>query len=110
MISEISNKGKGSLKFMEPILFKEGRKLFLAVDLINNGDHYIAPDVSIEFFDNQGASIRVFNTSGKGLFPTTSARYRFELNGIPGRTTYKTIISANGLADDVFNMDYKLNL
>ena len=108
VVSEIADKGKGSLKFMEPTLIKEGTKLFLAVDLINNGDHYIAPDVSIELFDDKGVSIRVINASKKGLYPTTSTRFRFDLEGIPGGKTYQAMIVAAGLDNDVFGLEYPL--
>jgi len=108
VVSEITDKGKGALKFMEPTLIKEGKKLFLAVDLLNTGDHYIAPDVSIELFDDKGVSVRVINAAKKGLYPTTSTRFRFDLEGIPGGKTYQAMIVAAGLENDVFGLEYTL--
>ena len=108
VVTEIADKGKGSLKFMEPILIKEGEKLFLAIDLINNGDHYISPDVSIELFDEKGKSVKVINALKKGLYPTTSTRFRFDLEGIPGGKTYQAMIVAAGLENDVFGLEYTL--
>jgi len=108
VVSEITDKGKGSLKFMEPTLIKEDKKLFLAIDLVNNGDHYIAPDVSIELFDDKGVSVRVINASKKGLYPTTSTRFRFDLEGVPGGKTYQAMIVAAGLDNDVFGLEYTL--
>jgi len=108
VVTEIADKGKGSLKFMEPTLIKEGEKLFLAIDLINNGDHYISPDVSIELFDEKGKSVKVINALKKGLYPTTSTRFRFDLEGIPGGKTYQAMIVAAGLENDVFGLEYTL--
>lgn len=108
LVTEIADKGKGSLKFLEPTLLKEGEKLFLAVDLINNGDHYISPDVSIELFDDKGKSIKVMTLPKKGLYPTTSTRFRFDLEGIPGGKTYQAMIVAAGLDNDVFGLEYTL--
>ena len=108
VVTEIANKGKGSLKFLEPTLVKEGDKLFLAVDIVNNGEHYIAPDVSIELFDDKGTSIKVITAPKKGLFPTTSTRFRFDLEGIPGGKTYQAMIVAAGQENDVFGLEYKL--
>ena len=108
VVTEIADKGKGSLKFMEPTLIKEGEKLFLAIDLVNNGDHYIAPEVSIELFDDKGTSVKVITVPRKGLYPTTSTRFKIDLDGIPGNKTYKAMIVAAGKDNDVFGLEYTL--
>ena len=108
VVTDLTNKGKGSLKFLEPTLVKEGDKLFLAIDLLNNGDHYISPDVSIELFDEKGTSVKVITAPKKGLFPTTSSRFRIDLEGVPGGKTYQAMIVAAGTESDVFGLEYKL--
>ena len=108
VVTEIADKGKGSLKFMEPTLITEGKKIFLAIDLVNNGDHYIAPEVSIELFDDKGTSVKVITAPKKGLYPSTSTRFRIDLDGIPGNTTYKAMIVAAGQESDVFGLEYTL--
>jgi hypothetical protein len=104
----MADKGKGSLKFLEPTLVKEGDKLFLAIDLVNNGEHYIAPEVSIELFDEKGTSVKVISATRKGLYPSTSTRFSFDLEGIPGGKTYQVMIVAAGQENDVFGLEYKL--
>ena len=108
IITEISDKGVGELEFLEPILITEGDQLFLAIDIVNTGEHYIVPEVSIELFDEAGESVKVIKASKKGLFPTTSARYRFNLEGIEGEKTYQTLIIAAGEDEDVFGLEYTL--
>jgi len=108
VVTEIADKGKGSLKFLEPTLVKEGDKLFLAIDLVNNGEHYIAPEVSIELFDEKGTSVKVISVPRKGLYPSTSTRFRFDLEGIPGKKTYQAMIVAAGQENDVFGLEYTL--
>ncbi|MCX6321329.1 MAG: hypothetical protein NTX93_05905 [Bacteroidia bacterium] len=108
VVTEMADKGKGSLKFLEPTLVKEGDKLFLAIDLVNNGEHYIAPEVSIELFDEKGTSVKVITATRKGLYPSTSTRFSFDLEGIPGGKTYQVMIVAAGQEDDVFGLEYKL--
>ena len=108
VVSDITDKGKGSLKFMEPTLVKEDDKLFLAVDILNDGEHYIAPDVTIELFNEKGESVKVITASKKGLYPTTSSRFRLDLEGIPGGKTYQAMIVAAGQGSDVFGLEYKL--
>ncbi len=108
LITEIADKGIGKLIFLEPTLLTEGDHLFLAIDIENIGEHYIVPDVSIELFDETGKSVKVIKAPKKGLFPTTSARFRFNLEGIEAEKTYKTLIIAAGSDEDVFGLEYTL--
>lgn len=109
MVTELTDRGEGSLKFQEPTLVREeNQKLFLAIDMVNNGDRYIAPEVSVEFFDEKGESVTVLTASRKGLYPTTSSRFRLDLEGIPPKKTYKAMIIAAGADEDVFGLEYTL--
>lgn len=108
IITEIEDTGIGNLKFLDPSLIEEGDHLFLAIDIINTGDHYIVPDVSMELFDETGESIKVLMAAKKGLFPGTSSRYRFDLEGIASEKTYQTVIVAAGDGEDVFGLEYTL--
>lgn len=108
IVTEIADMGIGKLEFLEPTLITEGDQLFLAIDIVNTGEHYIVPDVSIELFDEAGESVKVIKAPKKGLFPTTSARYRFNLEGIEGEKTYQTLIIAAGEDEDVFGLEYTL--
>jgi hypothetical protein len=109
MVTEMPNKGYGMLKFKEPTLVNAGnKKLFLAVDLENTGDHYIAPEVSIELFDENGETVENIKAPRKGLYPTTSTRFMLDLEGIPSKKTYKAIIIAAGQEEDVFGLEYTL--
>ena len=109
IVTEMTDKGNGSLKFLEPTLIrKEDKKLFLAVDLINNGDHYISPEVSIELYDETGTSVKTIAVPKKGLYPTTSTRFMLDLEGLPSKKTYKAMIVAAGSDNDVFGLEYTL--
>lgn len=108
MVSEINNKGKGELTFLNPTLINEGDNLFLAVDIVNTGQHYIAPEVSIELFDSDGQSVSKITAPKKGLYPKTSARFRLNLEGIAGEQTYQSLIIADGKNEDVFGIEYVL--
>lgn len=110
VVNEINNKGKGSLKFMEPTLVNEEttKKLYLAVDISNNGDRYISPEVSMELYDENGTSVKTIKASRKGLYPTTSVRFKLDLEGLPSKKTYTAMIVAAGAEDDVFGLEYTL--
>lgn len=110
VVSEINNKGLGLLKFMDPTLVRseDGKKLYLAVDLSNQGEHYIAPEVSIELYDQDGNLAKKIIAPKRGLYPTTSARFKLDLEGVPSKKTYTAMIVAAGSDDDVFGLEYTL--
>ncbi|MDD2612749.1 MAG: hypothetical protein PHR38_08175 [Bacteroidales bacterium] len=109
IVTEMKDKGNGSLKFMEPTLIRKNDKnLFLAIDLINEGDHYISPEISIELFDETGTSVKTITASKKGIYPTTSTRFMLDLEGLPSKKTYKAMIVAAGTDNDVFGLEYTL--
>ncbi|MFK5969353.1 MAG: hypothetical protein QM487_04430 [Candidatus Marithrix sp.] len=108
IVTEITDRGVGKLVFSDPSLITEGDQLFLAVDITNTGEHYIVPEMSMELFDETGESVKVLVAPKKGLFPTTSARYRFNLEGLKSEKTYQTVIIAAGEGDDVFGLEYTL--
>lgn len=110
MSTEMTNKGTGLLKFMEPTLVKDdNKKLYLALDLVNNGDHYISPEITVELFDAAtGESVSVLTASKKGIYPTSSTRFKLDLEGVPSKKTYKAMIVAAGQDEDVFGLEYTL--
>lgn len=109
IVNEINDKGKGSLKFLEPTLIKaDNKKLFLAVDLQNDGDHYISPEVSMELYDEDGNLVKNITAPKKGLYPGTSVRAKLDLEGLPAKKTYKAMIVAAGADNDVFGLEYTL--
>lgn len=109
VVTELVNKGTGALKFLEPTLVRtDDKKLYLAVDLVNIGDHYISPEVSMELYDETGTSVKVITAPKKGLFPTTSTRFKLDLEGLPSKKTYTAMIVAAGADNDVFGLEYTL--
>lgn len=108
IVTEIGDRGEGALQFLEPTIITEGDKLYLAVDIINTGDHYISPELSMEFFDENGVSIKKIEASRKGIYPYTSTRFRLALEDLEGNKTYQTLIIAAGKEDDVFGIEYTL--
>jgi len=109
MVTEIDEQGEGKLEFMDPSLITEEDKVFLAVDIVNMGDHYIAPEVSIELFNEAGESVKLIKAPKKGLYPTTSSRFRFDLEGIESGKTYETLIIATGQDEEAFGLEYTLH-
>lgn len=108
IVTEIDNPGEGLLKFLEPTLLQEGDKLFLAIDIENTGDHYISPEITMELFDQSGQTVKKITALRKGLYPTTSARFKLDLEGLKSEETYQCLIVAVGENEDVFGLEYTL--
>lgn len=111
IITNIGKTGKGELEFIKPGIVAEGDQLFFDFVLLNTGERLISPDVSMELFDAEtGESVKLLKAPKNGMYPTTSTKWRFPLEGLPKTKTYKAIIIADGSGDDVFGLEYTLEL
>ncbi len=111
IVTNIGQSGVGELEFMEPQLVTEDKAQFLDVVLVNTGERFISPDISLELFDPAtGESLNVIKSTKKGLYPTTSSRFRFPLKGVKTEKIYQALIVADGSGDDVFGLEYTLEL
>jgi len=111
IITNIGQTGTGALEFRKPGLIKEGGKTFFDVVLLNTGERLISPEFSMELFDmTTGESVKVIRIPKNGMYPTTSVKCRFPLEGIPAKKTYQAVIVADGSGDDVFGLEYTLEL
>ncbi|NLT03169.1 MAG: hypothetical protein GXY09_04830 [Bacteroidales bacterium] len=108
LVNEVENQGTGFLRFMEPTLTREEENLYLAIDLVNEGDHYIGPEISMELYDEEGTLVKTLSAPKRGIYPGTSTRFKLDLAGIPSKKTYTAMIVAAGQADDVFGLEYTL--
>ena len=111
IITNIGQTGTGALEFQKPGIVTEDDKTFFDVVLLNTGERLISPEVSMELFDaTSGESVKVIKVPKNGMYPTTSTKCRFPLEGIPTRKTYLAIIVADGTGNDVFGLEYTLEL
>jgi len=109
IITNIGQTGTGELEFQNPGIVTERDKQFFDFILLNTGERLISPDVSMELFDAEtGESVKVLKAPKNGMYPTTSTKWRFPLEGLPTKKTYKAVIVADGSGDDVFGLEYTL--
>ena len=106
VVTEIEDESIGELEFLGISFITEGEKLFLAVDILNKDSHFFVMEASIELFNESGQSIKVIKAHKKGLLPTTSARYRFDLEAIESEETYQTLIISAGRERVKMYLDY----
>ena len=110
MVTNIGQSGTGQLEFQQPGIVTEGEKRFFDFILLNSGERFISPDVSMELFEAEtGESVKVIKAPKNGMYPTTSTKWRFPLEGLPAKT-YKAVIVADGSGDDVFGLEYSIAL
>jgi len=111
IITNLGLTGVGELEFQQPGIVKEDDKTFFDVVLLNTGERLISPDVSMELFDvATGLSVKVIKIPKNGMYPTTSTKCRFPLEGVPTKKTYQALIVADGSGEDVFGLEYNLEL
>jgi len=111
IITNIGKSGSGELEFQKPEVIHEGGKLFFDFILMNKGERYISPDVSMELFDTtNGSSKKIIKAPKKGVYPTTSNKWHLPLEGIPVGKSYKAVIVADGSGEDVFGLEYTIVL
>lgn len=110
VVTNIADTGIGDLHYMQPTVITEMDKTYLDVVLENTGERLISPLVTAEFFNEEGTSVRVLQAPKNGMYPTTSASFRFNLEGIETKKTYQVVIVADGGNDDVFGLELPLKL
>jgi hypothetical protein len=79
----------------------------MQVDIGNDGDLGMRPEVTVELFDQTGSSKGKFNGIRNRLYPGTSVRQRIVLEGIPAGK-YKALVVIDDGRDDVFGAEYTL--
>lgn len=89
------------------VIKKEDGKRILQIDIENIGDIGMRPDVYVELFSEQGASIGKFPGVKYRIYPGTSVRQSVNIsNAAKGSYTALIVIDAGG--DDVFGVQYNL--
>jgi len=111
IITNIGKTGTGQLEFENPGIVTDNNKTYFDFVLINTGERLISPDVSMELFDETtGNSLKLLKAPKNGMYPTTSTKWRFSMDGIPTGKNYKAIIVADGTGEDVFGLEYTIAL
>lgn len=109
IITNIGNTGEKNIEFIDVNLMQDNEKRILLVDIKNTGERMVRPSVWAELYDSTGEKIGIFETEMARTFPGTSIRKRMDISEVaPG--TYKTIIIADCGEDDLFGLDYTLEI
>lgn len=109
IVTQVGSGGSRGLRFSQFQLAAENGKRILVVDLENNGERWLRPNVWTELYDDKGTYVGRFAAGAQRLYPGTSARFRAELTGVQD-SLYKALVVADCGGDDVFGANVTLRL
>jgi hypothetical protein len=108
LATHIAGSGMKSIQFLDARLVRTDQgKTNIQVDIGNNGDLGMRPEVYVELFDQMGASMGKFPGIQYRLYPGTSVRQNILLEGIAAGT-YKALVVIDDGNDDIFGAEYNL--
>ncbi len=104
----IAGTGSKKIQFVgATIVTKKDGKPALQIDIQNTGDIGMRPDVYVELFNQQGASLGKFPGVKYRIYPSTSVRQLIDVSTIPPGT-YKALVVVDAGGDDIFGAQYSL--
>jgi len=103
----IANTGTKKIEFLGAAIDTSGGKRSLRIDIKNTGDIGMRPDVSLELFNMQGASLGKFPGVKYRIYPGTSVRQLIDVSSVPPGT-YKALVVVDAGGEDVYGAQYTL--
>jgi hypothetical protein len=106
----VAGTGTLSVQFIETKLLKreEGGHV-LQVDLGNDGERAMRPDVYAEVFASDGQSVGKFEGIRYRMYPGTSVRQMIPISGV-ATGTYTVLVVVDAGGDEAFAAQYTLQL
>lgn len=109
IITNIEDTGSKEIEFLDINLIKDDKKRILLIDIENIGERVLKPAVWLDLYSFDGTEVGRFESKLSRTYPGTSIRRRIDLSSIePGK--YKAIIIADCGNDDLFGIDYTLEI
>jgi hypothetical protein len=108
LVTTILQTGTKKIQFNSTkIIKKEDDKRILQIDIENIGEIAMRPDVYVELFNEQGASLGKFPGVKFRIYPGTSVRQSIDVSSV-AQGTYKALVVVDAGGDDVFGSQYTL--
>ncbi len=85
-----------------------GKRLF-QLDVGNDGERMLIPAISVELFDQKGASLGRFDAGRTRIYPSGSARAKVDLTDLPSGKYVAMVLLDSGDAQ-VMGAQYDLEL
>jgi hypothetical protein len=109
VVTEIGKTGTRSLQVLQKCLLKSDGKRLFQLDIGNDGERMLIPAISVELFDQKGASFGRFEAGRARIYPGGSARAKVDLTDIPCGKYIAMALLDSGDAQ-VMGAQYELDL
>ncbi len=109
VITQIGNTGEKSIRFQNTQLIRKDGGRFLQLDIGNDGDRYVQPNIWVEVFDTTGQFMGKFETRQARLLPGCSIRREIDISTLQ-TGEYKALIVVDCGDEDLFGMNLTLKI
>jgi len=109
IVTEVGRSATGSLQVLDKHVVKSAGKRALQLDIGNDGERLLVPTMTVELFDQRGASIGRFDAGRARIYPTCSVRAKVDLTDVPCGKYAAMVLLDSGDAQ-VLGAQYNLEL
>ena len=109
IVTELGNSGTRSLQVADKRLVQADGKRALQIDIANDGERLLIPQMTVELFDQTGASIGRFEAGRARIYPACSIRAKVDLTQVPAGKYSAMVLLDSGDAQ-VMGAQYDLEL
>lgn len=106
--THIAQTGESALEIQKTDLLKtDSGDTVMHMNILNDGDLMVRPDVWVEVYDPAGEPVGRFEGSPNRLYPGTSIRQQIALGSLPPGS-YRALVIMDAGDDAVFGAEYDL--
>lgn len=109
IVTEVGQSGTRSLQVQDKRLVQGGGKRALELDIANDGERLLIPAMTVELFDQSGASIGRFDAGRARIYPACSVRAKVDLTDVPLGKYVAMVLLDSGDAQ-VMGAQYELDI
>ena len=109
LVTEVGKDAKSSLQVQDKRLVYSTEKRSLELDIANNGEHLLVPNMSVELFDKSGATVGRFDAGRARVYPDCAVRAKVDLTDIPSGKYAAMVLLDSGDAQ-VLGAQYDLEI
>ena len=109
IVTHIGDTGTRKIKFIQTKILKEKDARILQVDVENDGERLLRPQLWTELYAPDGTSLGRFQGEQYRVYPNTSKRFRIDISKAPAGT-YKALVVADCGENDLIGIQYTLKL
>jgi hypothetical protein len=107
VVTHIGDTGARKIKFIQTKILKEKDTRIVQVDVENEGERLLRPQMWTELYAQDGTSLGRFQGEQYRVYPNTSKRFRIDVSKVPAGT-YKALVVADCGENDLIGVQYTL--